>query len=410
MILCIDMDKQKTSKENQFAYNKLLFRWIILLPISIDILIMFVDPPFVAQGLRSLYVSGRAIELSIFLILFCLSFFNQKSWHLNWFYGLLMAHSIFGQFFLPCYYLGFMEGVFCFALFLPLTSRGFYGITFVSAALMIYAITYSGVSYTTDPIINNKFIFDANAGTILSGIVACLGFHFVTYVRKEKDILSAKFLDVGKHTSSLIHDFKGLLSTPMMYVQMLERDKQKYDAQTNEIISNLYEDFLFLDKYIKETNNLNNLKTYNDTFELNDVIQSLQVIMKGSLRGIVVNVENNPTLNFSKNLLLKVLYNLLMNSIEAQKNNVFLKIYIYADRNLSSIFIADNGKGFDPQTLKKLNSGAVVESTKEKGSAIGTLIVKDLIRSIGGSVVFSNSAATGGSLVQIKIPASSFIT
>lgn len=405
------MDKQYT-----VAYNKVLFRWMVGFPLAFVPLLIAVDPPLIEPALRKSYVWGRAASEIYFLWLFLASFRNQKSWHLNAFYIGLNFHAIFGQYFLPCYYLAYMEAVFPVALFLPLSAKSFYSITSAGLVLMLISIN-NGSSYNgTDPAMIKKFYFDASMGVLITSLLSILGYHFVTRVRKEKDILAAKFLDIGQNASSIIHDFKGLLTTPQMYAQMLEANVQQYDEKTSKIVTLLNEDMNYLSKYVHETNHLNNLKDYKDVFYLSEVIDSLLVIIKGKLRGVVVQAKTNPKLCLSKNLLLKVLYNLFVNSIEANNEHVVsagheskpLEIVVDFDPDKATLLVEDNGVGIPQDLLKRLNSFSSVESTKQQGSGVGTFMIKELISSIGGKVVFSNKKA-GGTSVQIRLPEKSII-
>jgi signal transduction histidine kinase len=401
------MLKNKELNKVEILYEKTFFRIINSLPMILIPLILVIDPPLIEEAHRNFYIQGRLCLELFFSILFILNLIKPKNWHLVAFYGGMGVYSIFGQLFLPSYYLVYMETLLPLALFFPMREKSFYIVTALSFAGMVYAINHSGTSYSTDLIFSQRFHFDATIAIAITTLLSVLGYHFITRVRREKDILSAKFIDIGKNTSSLIHDFKGLLGTPMMYSQMLEKDKESYDERTQTIITNLNEDFAFLKKFVDETNHLNNLKEHKDTFELDSIITSLKVILRSSLRGIEVENKDNPTLNFSQNLLLKVLYNVFINCIESQNENHKLKIMVVYCKEKSSILIKDNGVGFSPEALNQLNANGLVDSTKANGSAIGTLIIKDLISSVGGKVSFYNTES--GACVQLKFPSGTFV-
>jgi K+-sensing histidine kinase KdpD len=400
---------------NSAAYERHLFRVMLLFPILLIPLVIVTDPPFIIPDLRHTYVLGRLIFGVWFLGLYGLTFYSQKHWHLVSFYIGIVCYSVFGQFFLPSYYMVFMEAVVPMALFLPFTEVAFYSVTILGAICMILAVNMMGTSYSTDPTMLVRFRFDASMATGITSGLSIVGYHFVARVRKEKDILSAKFLDIGQNTSSILHDFKGLLSTPLMYIQMLAQKAESMEPNTAKLIANLNEDFAQLCTYVGETNHLNRLKDHTDVFRLSEVIDSLRVIMKSSLRGVSVEVLHDPKFELSKNLLLKVLYNIFTNCVESMRveleTNVNKqdKIQVSFDSLTNSIFVDDSGTGLTPDALKRLNSKTYVSSTKVGGSGIGSLMIRELIGSAGGTVKFHNRAQ-GGSRVQILLPKRTFLS
>jgi hypothetical protein len=93
-------------------------------------------------------------------------------------------------------------------------------------------------------------------GVVITMIGSILGYHFITRARQEKDILADKFLDVGRHTSSIMHDFKGLLSTPLTYVDLLKKCMQAgtVGAEEKQALDFLAQDLTFLNLYVNEIN------------------------------------------------------------------------------------------------------------------------------------------------------------
>ena len=389
-------------------YNAKIIRGIIWVYFFFLPVFLYLDPMQITHG-KNIYIIGRLATTFLFLVVLIQSYFSQKYWHvLALFIGILF-HGIFGQYFLPCYYLAYLEIIIPISLFVALRSdKEFYAITTVSFIAMIYSILTSGQAYSTDPIMTQRFYGDICAAVFIQTIFAILGYNFVTKVRKEKDIMSAKFLDVGKNTSSIIHDFKGLLGTPLLYSELLESAKSQFDPKTIAMIEALNQGLRNLRDYVIKINQLNMLNTNKENFTLTELVADVSVLISSQLSYVTFElICGDIDLFFYKNLLLKVFYNIFINSIEAQDgldNKKKVEIQISYDKNRHSIVIKDNGPGFPVNFLKKINSGHSIQSTKSSGSGVGLLIVRDLLMNHGSKVLFQNNKCGSGSKVIIDLP------
>ena len=149
---------------------------------------LYLDPQLLTPANKTIYLAGRIITILTFLGIFFHSFRVQKWWHPFIFYIGLLFHAIFGQYFLPCYYLAYMEIIIPIALFIPLRSqKEFYSVTLSAYVVMVYSIFKSNLSYSTDPVLTSRFYADITSAVTIMTVLAMLGYHFVTRVRKEKD-------------------------------------------------------------------------------------------------------------------------------------------------------------------------------------------------------------------------------
>ena len=396
--------KQLTNsdKTNTF-YNKWTFRGSLILYLLNGPTFLLLDPALISPETRNVYIVGRAINLIFFAFLLIQSFYVQYQWHLIAIFLGLMFHSIFGQFFLPCYFLGYMETCFVASLLLPVGSKKFYTILLTSMAAMLYSINTSHINYTSGSLdYQNKFYFDSTMGILITTALAIFLYHFFTRVRNQKDLLMAKFLDVGKNTSSIIHDFKGLLSTPLMYSNFLQNNCEGLDPKIKEIIKNLQTDLEFLHNYVINTNSLNITSESPQSFNFSEVVKSISCILSNHSSRLKINLDQDFNIIFNKNLTVKVLYNLIMNSIEAQDPGKPVIIDIYHDKKY--FYVRDNGPGFSPKTLKTINSNEIAVSNKEGGSSVGVLISKEYLQKCGSNLQFENAKNGTGAIAKIKLP------
>lgn len=395
------------SKNSNFTiiYNDPLIRWIGMLGFVISIWVIFIDVPLIAPHLRWAYILGRVLTAAICLFVILANLRQQSRWQIPLLFMTLVIYSAHGQYFLPCYYLAYMEVIIPLGLFFQIPQKQFYTMILTSLAIMLFMVIYSASSYSTDPEVTLKFKFDASMGVIITTILSVLGYNYITRTRQEREILMERFLDLGCHTSSIMHDLKGLLTTPITYVEVLNDRLElvsSEDHRLNDVLSFLKDDLLFLNQYVNEINSLNHLNEEIGWFQLSEVVTVVQTILQGSLKEATLETKNDFVLYFNKSVLIKVLYNVVMNSIEAKLPQNKLKIEITFNQKENAIIISDNGTGFAKDTLKDLNSGRLVTSEKKNGG-IGIYLIRRLLESRGSTIWFENNSE-GGARVKVTLP------
>lgn len=99
----------------------------------------------------------------------------------------------------------------------------------------------------------------------------------------------------------------------------------------------------------------------------------------------------------SKSFLHSIFENLIKNAIEAMPNGGEIRIdWIYDDSaDLLMIDISDTGSGLSPETLTKIKSRRVVDSSKHKGSGIGVLSIQSMVERLGGTWSISSELGKG---------------
>lgn len=364
------------------------------------------DLPFVAASHHFYFCAARVLWGVLILTFFGLQYYKKivpKKLIIPYLI-VMMLYSFHGQWYLPGYYLGYVELVFMIGLFFPVEKKAYRIITVVSCFIMIYLIIHSPASYNlTDLAWSNKFKMDAIVAVIVITIGSLVGHTYITLKREQKDEAYRKFLDIGKQAAFLLHDFKGLLSTPIFYADML-MDTLKTKTSQTEIIERLSSDLNFLQDYSKEFMKLtlpqNNTVNSKTRIEAHQVKNTLDILLRKHLLGIEFSVTESRPFNIevNSNKMIKVLYNAVLNSVEhiKQSNIKDAKIEILFKKDI--IQIRDNGKGFPESIIKQLNQEEVIVSTKNNGSGIGTAIIKDLVKSMDGKIEFLNN---NGAVINI---------
>jgi nitrogen fixation/metabolism regulation signal transduction histidine kinase len=93
--------------------------------------------------------------------------------------------------------------------------------------------------------------------------------------------------------------------------------------------------------------------------------------------------------------------NILMNSVEAFKEQKLRDRKIEIRISESTITFCDNAGGFEQPVLKNISQGKFV-STRAGGSGLGLLFVFDGMKKIGGKGRALN--ADGGACVELQFP------
>lgn len=387
--------------------NKKSFLAMLVLSIIFSFLGIGKDLEFIKPEDHQLYIIGRVLWGTINIILF---FFLQikktsVSKLLIPYLITMMLYSFHGQWFVPCYYLGLVEIILIIGLFFPVEKTFFRITVIISGIIMCIIIAKSPATYNVVTAIDEKFRYDAIMAVFIISMGSLFGHTFITLKRQEKDEAYRKFLDIGKYSSFLFHDFKGLLTTPIFYADMLQQTSRS-GKNTDEIIVKLNEDLTFLQEYAKEIMKLtlpdSSAYQQEESLDLNKVEKTINVLLRKPLHKIQLNFIKNgtPKKTINSFKLIKVLYNAAMNSAENFKGSDSInnpQIDIEFSDNV--IIVKDNGSGFPENILKKLNQEDTMISTKDGGSGIGTAIIKDLVKSMDGNVKFYNK---NGAVVYIS--------
>lgn len=101
-------------------------------------------------------------------------------------------------------------------------------------------------------------------------------------------------------------------------------------------------------------------------------------------------------------LVKQALVNLLINSVQAQRNGAgFIRIEASVDGDQVELVVSDAGQGFDADTLPLIFEPLV--TTKSSGTGLGLALVKSVMERHGGHASASNRA-TGGAEVRLYLP------
>lgn len=147
------------------------------------------------------------------------------------------------------------------------------------------------------------------------------------------------------------------------------------------------------------------IKVNKSMFDLSEAMQSVILMHRNSLitKNITVHNYLQPgLLVFSdKEIIMAVLRNILSNAVKftTQNKNIYIhQIYL---NNKIYISVKDEGKGINPETLEKLKQSEHITTkgtANEKGTGIGIMFTKDLLKKIGETFDITSPPASGTSV------------
>jgi len=111
--------------------------------------------------------------------------------------------------------------------------------------------------------------------------------------------------------------------------------------------------------------------------------------------------DNLPAIMADFDMLYQAFLNLLINAIQAMQNGGTIYIKISSIGDAVTILIEDEGEGIPDNLTEKIWDPFF--TTKEKGTGLGLVIVKNIIEAHGGSIELKNRPA-GGVRAIIKLP------
>jgi signal transduction histidine kinase len=115
---------------------------------------------------------------------------------------------------------------------------------------------------------------------------------------------------------------------------------------------------------------------------------------------IVSNIAADiPPIDLDPGMMRRVFANLIKNSIEALSGKGVISIAAWSDQARILIVIKDNGPGFPPEKLMRIEQPYL--TTKRTGTGLGIVIVKKIVEEHGGKMELYNE---DGAVVRIMLP------
>ncbi len=139
---------------------------------------------------------------------------------------------------------------------------------------------------------------------------------------------------------------------------------------------------------------------------LSVVIDKVAILIKGHLKGKMVdfrilNPSQGRSFQVNGNKLAQVFLNILLNAVDAVKNNGKIEIQVEEETDGISVSISDDGPGIPKGTQEKIFEPFF--SQKDDGTGLGLSISQKIVASYNGTIHVSQSTL-GGACFNVFIP------
>jgi signal transduction histidine kinase len=200
------------------------------------------------------------------------------------------------------------------------------------------------------------------------------------------------------------HDIRTPLSLVMGYASELENAKELPESihekvgvirSQSEKIRTLVSDLNLASKLEYGMQPLQKSPVYPAELLRNSITEFLNsgLDARYSLQLSIAPVAQKTQLSGDAELLRRVFFNLIRNSIGHNPHGCTVSVSLEADVNLCVFRVEDDGVGFSADTLNLLRSEETYEELRSHG--LGLIIVRQIVRLHGGTVRFSNLAERG---------------
>jgi signal transduction histidine kinase len=155
------------------------------------------------------------------------------------------------------------------------------------------------------------------------------------------------------------------------------------------------------------------IKNNPEKFDIKDIIESLTIVYKGQAKDKEIRIKNNIQESFvlisDMNIIQTILCNLISNAIKYTHKGglITLDSFVTNTNGDVKIIVADSGVGISEEKLNKLFNVDETISTEgteeEKGTGLGLILCKDLVKIIGGELDIKSKEGQGSEFI-LTIP------
>jgi signal transduction histidine kinase len=331
------------------------------------------------------YVIGRGAALAVFATYFLLAAAHRVPAHTPFsLFAAMVLYGAHGQLYRPDYWFipvqfGPLFPLFYFVRFELLVAMYAVGFAIIDGIFLATADRYIAAGFYSREHVYNGIIL-----TVIVLGVTLLAYNATIVLRHRKAQLYQRFFDLGKNFEHVMHDLKGMLSAPLVQAELVERGDPG-------AIAALRTDLDAIRHYIVRTNKL----LYNDPtpqiVRIRESVDLVTTLIRSRLKSVEVECHGDLAVLASPEVINRILINAMVNSVEAIMRTEQVSGRIRVVCSGSTVEITDNsGTSLAPSALRRLNSPSDVFTDRPAEGGLGTVIIRDLVRSLDGRTTFSN--------------------
>ena len=268
---------------------------------------------------------------------------------------------------------------------------------------------------------NSFVLFDYIVPTLVGA-----GFgYLIAYIKvlqikyhKEKDQVIEQNKKIHMYVGTIVHDLKSPISAVYSIIEllMLQEDLKSEKSQkflglvkssTESMIENIE---LILDNTKFESGKMQaHLEKGNPFFTINSTIDKhLILAINKSITIQRVIDRNMPDVEYDKQMLDRILSNLISNSIKYSPAETQIRIFSELLSGKLNLVVEDQGLGLSEEDLKKIFGEFMTLSAKPTGgevaTGLGLSVSKKLAEEMGGTIWAESEGKGKGSTFKIALP------
>ena len=217
---------------------------------------------------------------------------------------------------------------------------------------------------------------------------------------KQKDLeikRKENLATIGQTASAIAHEIRNPLGAMKLFISILKSDL-KENFQVQDTLKQIDICISSLDNVVSNVLQFSkNNKNLFSPINIISIIKEQLGILKGSIKKEIVVEENYNNDNIfvlgDEASLGRVFYNLFLNSIQAQKENPYIRVSVSLKEKEVVVQICDHGNGIKEEILSKIFDPFV--STKNEGTGLGLAVVKQILDSHNAKISARNGDSKG---------------
>ncbi len=267
------------------------------------------------------------------------------------------------------------------------------------------------------PFVLSHYIIPTLVGAGFGFLIARIKILEIKY-HKEKDQVIEKNKKIHMYVGTIVHDLKSPISAVYSLIELLQlRDDLKSEksqkflglvkSSTESMLENIH---LILENTKFESGKMQaHLEQGNPFFTINSTIDKhLILAINKSITIQRVIDRNMPDVEYDKQMLDRVLSNLISNSIKYSPAQTQIKIFSELLSDKLNLVVEDQGQGLSEDDLEKIFGEFMTLSARPTGgevaTGLGLSVAKKLAEEMGGNIWAESEGKGKGSTFKIALP------